>query len=98
MLGDKNRPLTTMGVDRDDLRFAMLMALLANINRDPKKGKPFGPYDFMLTLTQAEGPAQRDPARGAPAPTPEVLLAKVVMLNAAFGGKDLRAVPDKRTQ
>jgi len=32
---------------RADLRTAIVAATLANINRDPKKGKPFRPVDFM---------------------------------------------------
>ena len=32
-----------------------LMALLANINRDPKKGRPFKPSDFNPTLSKSSG-------------------------------------------
>jgi hypothetical protein len=31
-----------------ELPVAQLTALMANINRDPKKTKPFGPLDFTL--------------------------------------------------
>ena len=62
--------------DRADIRHAQLMALLANVNRDPKRtSRPYDPEDFLLRWTPAA------------LPTPDALYAKVVMLNAAFGGR-----------
>jgi len=33
-----------------------LMALIANVNRDPKKGRPFRPSDFNPTLSKTSRP------------------------------------------
>jgi hypothetical protein len=72
--------------DRADFRVARMEALTAEINRNPeKRPKPFSPSDFFTP-------------RCAPEPAPEKeevpewknQLAMVEMLNAAFGGKDLR--------
>lgn len=48
------------GEERGDLRIAMLTALTANINRDPKKGKAFEPIDFMPFAEKPK--VQTDPA------------------------------------
>lgn len=34
---------------------AALMALLANVNRDPKRGRPFKPADFHPALPERRG-------------------------------------------
>lgn len=39
--------LEPFGEERADLRNGIACALLANVNRDPKKGKPYAPVDFM---------------------------------------------------
>lgn len=44
--------LEPWGEERADLRNGLLCALTANINRDPKKGKAFGPADFMPFVKQ----------------------------------------------
>lgn len=69
------------GEERQDLRFAMLMALLANIHRDPKKRRTaYSPEDFMPNF----GPPKRKEKSW------EEQLKIVEMLNAAMKGKDLR--------
>jgi len=55
-----------------DFRFANLMALEANINRDPKKHRsPYKPQDFM-------------PKQPAPPPTPEEVEQKVRAIMSRF--------------
>lgn len=73
--------------DREDHRFASIEAILAEINRDPKKrSAPFQPTDFYHSRIR---PKAQEPA---PEPVPEWKnqLAIVEALNAAMGGKDLR--------
>lgn len=65
------------GEKRLDIRFAMLMALLANINRSPESAE-YTPEDFMLNF-QDEEESQ---------PDWESLLAKAQMINVALGGVD----------
>jgi len=43
------------GEEREDYRIGTLIALTANINRDPKsKPDPFTPYDFMPYMRRPE--------------------------------------------
>lgn len=35
------------GEERGDLQAGIVASVIANVNRDPKKGKPFSPGDFM---------------------------------------------------
>ena len=65
--------LNPFGERRADLRNAQLMALTANVNRDPKKSRAFKPRDFMLDF-------ERQPASG------DAMRAKIHLLHAAFGG------------
>lgn len=46
--------LDPFGPERGDLRMAILASLIANVNRDPKKTKPFKPLDFMPYVPEAE--------------------------------------------
>lgn len=60
----------------------MLAALIANVNRDPKKRKKaFTVKDFMPTFG---APAQTDEI------SPETMTAYVAMMNELFGGTDAR--------
>ena len=77
------------GEAQADHRAGVLTALLANINRDPKRrSEPFAPTDFMpdRTLTPAERAAQDAPQQLSQ----EAFMAYIETLNAAFGGQDLR--------
>lgn len=69
--------LEPFGEERADIRAAMICKILADINTP--KGKTHAKLeDFM-------------PRFGAPEPqTPEDMLARVTLANAAFGGLDLR--------
>lgn len=68
--------LEPFGEERADLRMAVVASLIANANRDPKKRKrPFEPRDFMPQFGQE-----------TPEPSPEMMLEKVKLLNAMFGG------------
>lgn len=70
--------------DRADWRAAMQASVLAEINRDKKKKpEPYTAADFMPDFGTASG----DDDDGQ---TPEQMLALVVALNAAYGGRDLR--------
>jgi hypothetical protein len=63
------------------LRAGIVASTIANANRDPKKRKkPFSPVDFMPNFDQPQK-EKKSPAQ---------LLQIVEMLNAGFGGKDLR--------
>ena len=53
---------------------AALMALLANVNRDPKRGRPFKPADFHPALP---------PRRGHTGPPPP-LKGDISMLKTVF--------------
>jgi hypothetical protein len=79
--------LEPFGDAQQDVRMGRLMALLANINRDPRRRPtPYQPEEFLpdRTLTPAEAQA-REEAAG-----PSRLLAAVEALNASLGGADLR--------
>ncbi len=72
--------LEPFGEERADLRAAIVASTVANTARDPKTQRdPFTPQEFMPKF-EKETTEQ----------TPEQMLAIVEMLNAAFGGKDLR--------
>ncbi len=45
--------LQPYGEWRADFRTASLMALIANVNRDPNKSKEFTPQEFMPTFEKA---------------------------------------------
>lgn len=66
------------GAERDNMHAGIVAATIANANRNPKKQrKAFSFADFILKFTVKKK-------------TPEQMLQVVEMLNAAFGGKDLR--------
>ncbi len=67
--------LEPFGSDADDWRMAQLLALIANVNRDPKRRpRPFEPEEFM-------------PVRGPrPALDQAGLRARVDAAMAAWGG------------
>ena len=39
--------ISPFGEERADLRAGIIASVIANVNRDPKKGKAFKPSDFM---------------------------------------------------
>lgn len=41
------------GEDRADLRSGIVASVIANVNRDPKKGRPYRPDDFMPKYGEA---------------------------------------------
>jgi hypothetical protein len=52
------------GEERADLRSGIVASVIANVNRDPKKGKAFNPQDFMPKFgSEASGRAtgRREP-------------------------------------
>jgi hypothetical protein len=69
--------LEPFGDEAEDWRMAQLLALIANVNRDPKKRRrPFTPEEFM-------------PKRGATkAVDQETLRFKADMIMRALGGKE----------
>lgn len=74
--------------ERESYRVAAMMALHANLNRDPKKRPQ--PYTADYFLTKAE---DGSPARGRgthKAQTPEQMLRAAELITRAMGGKDLR--------
>lgn len=73
--------LEPFGEERADLRAGIVASVVANTARDPKAQRdPFTPQEFMPKFESKEAPEQ----------TPEQMLSIVEMLNAAFGGQDLR--------
>jgi len=76
--------LDPFGPERADLRNAALMALIAEMFRDPKKrGKPFEPEDFMPSFdTFQEGEEPSWKGRG-----PEELYQKLRAWAVAAGGR-----------
>lgn len=85
------------GEERADLRNAMLMSLIANVNRDEKKrSDPFTPAEFMPKFWQsvfgASSGVTVEPAKSSePARlTSDQLLAKVAFMNQLLGGVDNR--------
>lgn len=71
--------LQPYGEWRADFRTASLMALIANVNRDPNKSKEFSPQDFMPDFDKALDERQAQEA----IPEHERVWNKV---KAAFGG------------
>jgi len=45
------------GDERSDLQAGIIASTIANVNRDPKKGEPFKPADFM-PFVKIEKPVQ----------------------------------------
>lgn len=70
--------LEPFGEERADLRAGIVASTVANVYR-AKDERPLSAQDFMPKFDQPD-----------PAEDWERLLRKVEMLNAAFGGKDLR--------
>lgn len=46
--------LEPFGEERGDLRAGIIASTIANVNRDPKKGRPFKPGDFMPEFGKAK--------------------------------------------
>jgi hypothetical protein len=67
------------GEHRGDIRSAIVAQTVANVNR-PKGRKPWTLDDFLPKYGQ----------RATPEKSPEELLFLAEMINAAFGGVDLR--------
>lgn len=84
MIFDSVEPI---GDRRSDWQFAMLAAMIANVNRDRKKrSQPYTPNDFVPDFEK-----RWESARSPDEATPwEHLLEIVQMWNAALGGKDER--------
>lgn len=77
--------LEPFGEARADLRAGIVARTVAEVHRDPKRRKrPFEVKEFMPRFEETAGEDVEQ--------TPEQQLALVEMLNAAFGGKDLRKV------
>lgn len=73
--------LEPFGEERADLRAGIVASTVANAARDPKTQRdPFTPQEFMPKFETREPTEQ----------TPEQMLSIVELLNAAFGGQDLR--------
>jgi hypothetical protein len=69
--------LEPFGEERADLRAGIIAATIANVHR-PGERDPYTPTDFM-------------PCFGPPPPqTPDHMLSIVEVLNAAYGGVDMR--------
>ena len=70
-----------IGLERGDLQAGIIAAVVAEVNRDRKRrSRPFHPVDFMPFHEKGPGKEM----------TPDEILQKVVAINQALGGKDLR--------
>lgn len=78
--------------ERESYRVAAMMALHANLNRDPKKHPQPYTADYFLTKADEAGPQRGRGTRKAQ--TPEQMLRAAELITRAMGGKDLR----KQTQ
>lgn len=67
------------GETRDDLRAGIISATIANVNRDPKKGPPFTPQDFMPNFEPEEEPVEKIPE--------DEMKQKVLALAQALGAR-----------
>ena len=77
--------LDPFGPERADLRNAALMALIAEMFRDPKKrGNPFTPEDFMPSF---DGEERAPRNGGVERPGPEELYQRIRSWAAVAGGK-----------
>jgi hypothetical protein len=77
--------LEPFGEQRADLRAGIIAAVIASAFRNPKKRKdPFSPADFMPVFSKAKAEAEAEEQ------SPGQMLAFVEILNAMYGGKDLR--------
>ena len=74
--------LEPFGPLQDDSRAGVIAATVANVHRDPKKGRPLRPEQFFPSL---KGGGKRERRQ-----SPQQQLAIIEMWNAALGGKDLR--------
>ena len=84
--------LDPFGEERADLRAAMVMALLANINRDPERRKePYTPEEFMPRF---DGPSREPSPTEATGQTWEQQKALMMALTGASPKTAARA--DKR--
>lgn len=73
---------------RDDIRTGVVASTLANIHRDSsRRPEPFSANDFAPKWDRAE---ETEPEEIDPEEHSKQLLAKIVALNALFGGKDER--------
>ena len=71
--------LEPFGSEADDHRLAQLLALIANVNRDPKRRKtPWTPEDFLPRRLRHSTPAQDN------------LRPRIDAAMAAFGGMKRR--------
>jgi len=84
--------LEPFGPLRADLRAGVITSMVANAFRDPKRRREaFGPADFFASLEERDPSTMVGMTAGKRRQTWEEQLHLVEMLNAAFGGKDLRA-------
>lgn len=64
-----------------DFRVGLVCALIANVNRNPKKQpKAFKPQDFMPKRGRKRKKKQE----------PEEMIAQLKIMNAAFGGEEIK--------
>lgn len=66
---------------RRELLLASLLALNANIHRDPKKSEPATALDFLPWMRPEDEEEE---------PEPVDMVRRIETLNALFGGEDLR--------
>lgn len=70
---------------RQEILLASLLAMTANINRDPKKSEPAAALDFLPWMRQDDDDEE---------PEPVDMMRRIEMLNTLFGGDDRRGHSD----
>jgi hypothetical protein len=73
-----------IGEEREDIRIAILSALIANTSRDiKKKPDPFSPVDFIIDYWEPVKPVKQEPNWKA-----NLMMAELITI--ALGGTDNR--------
>ena len=65
---------------RREILLASLLAITANVHRDPERSEPATALDFLPWMQEDEDEE----------PEPVDMVRRIEMLNAMFGGEDLR--------
>jgi hypothetical protein len=75
--------ISPFGEERADLRAGVIASTIANVNRDPRKGKSFQPSDFTLKFSSGSGKVAS--GKKEPITDPEEW-ARVKAMARAFAG------------
>lgn len=74
------------GEERADLRAGIVASVIANVNRDPKKGRAYGPSDFMPKF--GEGAHRNATGQRKPLTDPAQWALAKQSARAVYGGRN----------